>query len=85
MAQSASNLLNPIGIVQFTQGIVQREIGFEPNTEAIKVLAKHNLGAQHQAIGVSTWKAELISVDDDSLGTPFVENATEGCRIWLPS
>ena len=60
-----------IGIVQFTPGIVQREIEFEPNAEAIRVLA--------------TWKAELISIDDDHLGTPFVENATEGYRIWLPS
>jgi hypothetical protein len=75
----------PIGVVQFTPGIVQREIEFEPDTEAIKVLAKHNLAAHHQAIGISTWKAELIRVDDDSLGAPFVENATEGYRIWLPS
>ncbi len=75
----------PIGIVQFTPGIVQREIEFDPDTEAMKILAKHNLGAQHQAIGVSTWKAELITLDDDLLGTPFVENATKGYRIWLPS
>src|SRR6266403_2696139 len=75
----------PIGIVQFTPGIVQREIEFEPDTEAVRVLAKHNLTAHHQAIGIDTWKAELISIDDDLLGTPFVENATEGYRIWLPS
>jgi len=75
----------PIGIVHFTQGIVQREIEFEPDTEAIKVLSKHNLAAHHQAIDISTWKVELISLDDDLLGTPFVENATEGYRIWLPS
>jgi hypothetical protein len=48
-------------------------------------LSKHNLAAHHQAIGIDTWKAELISVDDDLLGTPFIENATEGYRIWLPS
>ncbi len=41
--------------------------------------------AHHQAIGISTWKAKLISIDDDHLGTPFIENATEGYRIWLPS
>ena len=74
-----------IGIVQFTPGIVQREIEFEPDTEAIRVLAKHTLTAHHQAIGISTWKAKLISIDDDHLGTPFIENATEGYRIWLPS
>jgi hypothetical protein len=74
-----------IGIVQFTPGIVQREIEFEPDAEAIKVLAKHTLTAHHQAIGISTWKAKLISIDDDHLGTPFIENATEGYRIWLPS
>ena len=74
-----------IGTVQFTPAIVQREIEFEPDAEAIKVLAKHGLTVDHQAIGIDTWKAELISVDDDSLGTPFVENATEGYRIWLPS
>ncbi len=74
-----------IGTVQFTPAIVQREIEFEPDAEAIKVLAKHGLTVHHQAIGIDTWKAELISVDDDSLGTPFVENATEGYRIWLPS
>ena len=73
----------PIGIVQFTPGIVQREIEFEPNAEAIRVLAKHTLTAHHQAIGISTWKAKLISIDDDHLGTPFIENATEGYRIWL--
>ena len=67
-----------IGIVQFTPGIVQREIEFEPDAEAIKVLAKHTLTAHHQAIGISTWKAKLISIDDDHLGTPFIENATEG-------
>ena len=74
-----------IGIVQFTPGIVQREIEFEPDAEAIRirVLAKHTLTAHHQAIGIDTWKAELTSLDDDSLGTPFVENATEGYRIWL--
>jgi hypothetical protein len=74
-----------IGIVQLTPAIVQREIEFDPDAEAIRVLAKHTLTAHHQAIGIDTWKAELISVDDDSLGTPFVENATEGYRIWLPS
>jgi hypothetical protein len=73
-----------IGIVQFTPGIVQREIEFEPNAEAIRVLAKHTLAAHHRAIGISTWKAELTSLDEDSLGTPFLENATEGYRIWLP-
>jgi hypothetical protein len=74
-----------IGIVQFTPGIVQREIEFEPDAEAIRVLAKHTLAAHHRAIGISTCKAELTSLDDESLGTPFVENATEGYRIWLPS
>jgi hypothetical protein len=74
-----------IGIVQFTPGIVQREIEFEPDAEAIRVLAKHTLAAHHRAIGITTWKAEPISIDDDHLGTPFVENATEGYRIWLPS
>jgi hypothetical protein len=74
-----------IGIVQFTPGIVQREIEFDPDAEAIKVLSKHTLTAHHQAIGISTWKVQLISTDDDHLGTPFLENATEGYRIWLPS
>jgi hypothetical protein len=72
-----------IGTVQFTPGIVQREIEFEPDAEAIKVLAKHNLAAHHKTVGIDTWKVELTSLDDDSLGTPFVENATEGYRIWL--
>jgi hypothetical protein len=70
----------PIGIVQFTPAIVQREIEFEPDTEAVRILAKHSQATYHQAIGISTWKAELISVDDDLLGTPFFENATEGYR-----
>jgi len=51
----------------------------------IRVLAKHTLTAHHQAIGIDTWKAELISIEDDHLGTPFAENSTEGYRIWLPS
>ena len=33
--------------------------------------------------GPSMWQAEKISVDDDDLGAPSIENSTEGCRIWF--
>jgi hypothetical protein len=49
------------------------------------VASKFNEKMRRAAPGIDTWKAELISIDDDHLGTPFVENATEGYRIWLPS
>ena len=45
----------------------------------------HFVASKFNAPGIDTWKAELISIDDEHLGTPFVENAAEGYRIWLPS
>jgi len=39
----------------------------------------------HSAYGKKTWKAELTSVDDDSLGKPSFDDASKGYRIWLLS
>ncbi len=71
----------PIGTVQFARGNEQRR-----NEEAAtELLSLFSPLAKDPIRGLETWYAELISVDDDSLGSPTYDNASEGYRVWLPS
>jgi len=51
---------------------------------AAELLKNHSPLVFHLVYGPSTWHSELVSVDDDSLGTPFFEVDAKGYRIWLP-
>ena len=71
----------PIGTVQFTRGNEQR-----CNEEAAtELLSRFSPLAKDPILGLETWYAELISVDDDFLGSPTYDDASEGYRVWLPS
>jgi hypothetical protein len=66
-----------IGMVQFTG----RDEQDRDEEAAIEILRGFSTLANHPALGFGTWKAELTSVDDDSLGRPFVENRARGYRL----
>jgi hypothetical protein len=71
----------PVGTVQFTGGSEQ----VREEEAATELLSHFSRLANDPVLGLETWYAELISVDDDSLGSPAYDNASEGYRIWLPS
>ena len=72
-----------VGIEQFTGGSDEGKDG-KRKKAATDLLMNHSPLVFHLVYGPSTWHAELVSVDDDSLGTPFFEDNAKGCRIWLP-
>jgi hypothetical protein len=74
-----------VGTVQFTGGIEEGSTENARKRVAIDLLLYRSHLADHSTYGRKTWKAELTTVDDDTLGTPSVEDASEGYRIWLPS
>ena len=71
----------PVGTVQLTGGSEQRR----DEEDATELLSRFSPLAKDPVLGLETWYAELISVDDDSLGSPTYDNASEGYRVWLPS
>ena len=73
-----------VGIVQFTGD--SDDVRKETNRKkaATDLLMSHSPLVFHLVHGPSTWHAELVSIDDDSLGTPFFEDDAKGYRIWLP-
>ena|SRR5271165_5810212 len=73
-----------VGIVQFTRDIYKERSESQLKTAASDLLMDHSPLVYHIAFGPSTWLAELISIDDDVLGPPNIEDAAEGFRIWLP-
>ena len=73
----------PIGVVQFTGPGYVDITESRLRSEAVDVLIEHSPLLDHRGIGSQTWAAELISVDDDSLGPPFFEDAQKGLRVWL--
>lgn len=73
-----------VGIVQFTEGSDAVRPEWQRKDMATDLLTYHSPLVDHIAYGHNTWQAEKISVDDDSLGTPSFEHASEGYRIWLP-
>jgi hypothetical protein len=74
-----------VGTVQFTGGIDEGRTDTARKKVAIDLLFYRSPLADHSSYGKRTWKAELTSVDDDSLGKPFFEDASQGFRIWLSS
>ena len=72
-----------VGIVQFTGDSDEGKDG-KRKKPAAELLKNHSPLVFHLVYGPSTWHAELVSVDDDSLGTPFFEDDAKGYRIWLP-
>jgi len=72
--------LNPVGIVQFI-GSIEQEQSEEAAIELLSHLSPHT---DHPILGFERWIAELITVDEESLGRPTYEPALEGYRIWLP-
>ena len=73
-----------VGIVQFTRGIDEGGKEWKQKKDAQDLLMNHSPLVFHLVYGPSTWHAELISIDNDSLGTPFFEDDVKGYRIWLP-
>jgi hypothetical protein len=73
----------PVGIVQFTGGIDRGRTEAERKRVAKDLLSYRSPLFDHRAYGKKTWRAELTSVDDDSLGKPSFEDASKGYRIWL--
>lgn len=73
-----------VGIVQFTGGSGEGRKKWKRKKEATDLLMNHSPLVFHFVYGPSTWHAELVSVDDDSLGTPFFEDDAKGYRLWLP-
>jgi hypothetical protein len=69
--------------VQFTGGVDEGRSEFQRKTLAQEILMNHSPLFDHIAFGHGTWNSELITVDDESLGTPSVEDASQGFRIWL--
>ena len=72
-----------VGIVQFTGDSDEGKDG-KRKKAATELLQNHSPLVFHLVYGPSTWHAELVSCDDDSLGTPFFEDDAKGYRIWLP-
>jgi hypothetical protein len=69
----------PVGIVHFIGGIKQ-----EHSEEAATELLSHfSPLTNHPILGFERWEAELISVDEESLGIPTYDVASESYRIWL--
>src|SRR5258708_20721119 len=75
----------PIGIVQFTGGSDEGRPEWQRQDMATDLLIYHSPLVDDLAFGHITWHAEKTSIDDDTLGTPFFEDAAEGYRIWLPT
>jgi hypothetical protein len=73
-----------VGVVQFTGASEEGSKDGKRNKAATDILANHSPLVFHLVYGPSTWHAELVSLDDDSLGTPFFEDDAKGYRIWLP-
>ena len=73
-----------VGIVQFTGGSDEGRKEWKQKKAATNLLTNYSPLVFHLVYGPSTWHAELVSVDDDSLGTPFFEDGAKGYRIWLP-
>ena len=71
----------PIGTVQFIGRIDAGRTEQERIDIAIHLLLEHIPAPPDP----SMWQAEKISVDDDDLGAPSVENTAEGYRIWFAS
>ena len=71
----------PVGAVQFIGDIAQDH----SEEAAMELLSRFSPLTRHPILGVERWEAELSSVDDESLGTPSVEDASKGYRIWLLS
>jgi hypothetical protein len=71
-----------VAIVQITRNVselsgAQREVQVLDSLErCFPELAKH------MAHGSSTWSAKPIDIPDDELGTPTVEDISEGFRVW---
>jgi hypothetical protein len=62
-----------VGIVQLTGDSDEGKDG-KRKKAAAELLRNHSPLVFHLVYGPSTWHAELVSVDDDSLGTPFFED-----------
>ena len=73
-----------VGIVEFTRDIDKERSESQLKTAASDLLVHHSPLVFHIAFGPSTWLAELISIDDDVLGPPNIEDTAKGFRIWLP-
>jgi hypothetical protein len=73
-----------VGTVQFTRGSDGGREDKKREKAATDLLMNYSPLVFHLVYGPSTWHAELVSVDDDSLGTPFFEDDAKGYRIWLP-
>jgi hypothetical protein len=72
----------PVAIVQITKDISELS-GAERDVEVLDFLAISFPDlANHTVYGSSTWESELISIPDDELGTPTVEDISEGFRVW---
>jgi hypothetical protein len=73
-----------VGIVQFTEKSDEGRKECKRERAATDLLMNHSPLVFHLVYGPRTWHAELVNIDDDSLGTPFFEDDAKGYRIWLP-
>jgi hypothetical protein len=72
----------PVGLVQFT-GRSSEWFDGKLEQAAKKVLMSHSPLTNDRAHGFGTWRARLVTEDDESLGVPTFEDADKGYRVWV--